>query len=133
MTYSTNYQNTLILPAADCPGQAETPAKEGSVAAMQFALLAGRDYLHDSDDVLSAVAAQRKGIPAESMAEFRAEYFSKGQACFRASPLTKTFGWAIHADARGRIALIDPDSDHFAELNRDPNTVKTRALRNKRA
>ena len=87
---STNYANTLICPAEDCRAVAKVPGKPGSVAALQYELLAHRPYAATSDDILSTVAAVRLGIEPEAMTDFRSEFFSKGQACFRASPLTKS-------------------------------------------
>lgn len=131
--HSTNYTNTLICPAEDCQAVAKRPEKAGSVAALQYDLMVGHPYQLTSDDVLSSVAATRKGIGAEDMDRFRQEYFSKGQPCFRASPLTKTHGWAVHSDADGRVALLAPNTSAFAELCADESVKKVNALRNKRA
>ena len=35
----------------------------------------------------------------------RKQFFSKGQPCFRASPLTKQLGWGVHCDKNGKVAL----------------------------
>lgn len=78
------------------------------------------------------VAALRKGVEEEDLASFRAAYFSKGQACLRASPLTKTHGWAVHANVDGYIALLSPDSDEFARLQQDENVKKTKGMKSKR-
>lgn len=86
-----------------------------------------------SDDVLTRVAALRKGVPADDMEQFRAEYFSKGQPCFRASPLTKTHGWAVHSDANGYVTLLSPESPQCIALYHDPSVRKVSAMRSKRA
>ena len=131
--HSTNYSNTLICPAEDCQTLAKVPDKAGSVAALQYEVLAGKPYEMTSDDVLFAVVARRKSIEAEDLAAFRKEYFSKGQPCFRASPLTKTHGWAVHSDANGFVALLAPDGNEFAELQEDETVKKVNAMRSKRA
>ena len=131
--HSTNYSNTLICPAEDCGVVSKIPEKAGSVAALQYELLAGKPYELTSDDVLSTVAAKRRGIETEGLASFRQDYFSKGQPCFRASPLTKTHGWAVHSDNNGFVALLSPDGAEFAELLEDDNVKKINAMRSKRA
>jgi hypothetical protein len=130
--HSTNYYDTLICPAEDCQTIAKIPDKPASVAALQYQMLAQHPYAVTSDDVLLAVAAQRKGIDQDEIARFREAYFSKGQPCFRASPLTKTHGWAIHANGDGYVSLISPDSAEFARLRQDDAIKKTCAMRNKR-
>lgn len=130
--HSTNYSDTLICPAEDCQAVAKVPDKPDSVAALQYQLLVESPYAMTSDDVLSAVAAKRKGIDPKGMDSFRAEFFSKGQPCFRASPLTKTHGWAIHSDNNGYIALLSPDGPQFSRLRQDENVQKVNAMRSKR-
>lgn len=112
---------------------AKVPKKAGSVAALQYELLVGKPYKLTSDDALSAVAAKRKGIGSEELVNFRQEYFSKGQPCFRASPLTKTHGWALHSDQNGFVALLAPDSPEIQELLDDDKVKKIHAMRSKRA
>lgn len=132
--HSTNYTNALIAPAADCPvAKATAPANSGTLAALQHARLIDAPYVLTSDDLLSAVQAARKQIPDDALPEFRADFFSKGQPCLRASPLTKTLGWAVHHDADARIALVDPASERFADLSADPSIKTYPAMRNKRA
>ena len=131
--HSTNYSNVLIVPAEDCQVVSKIPEKAGSVAALQYEMLAGKPYELTSDDVLSTVAARRKGIGPEDLASFRQHYFSKGQPCFRASPLTKNHGWAVHSDKNGFIALLAPGGAEFAELQEDENVRKINAMRSKRA
>ena len=112
---------------------AKVPEKAGSVAALQYEMLAGKPYGLTSDDILSAVAAKRKGIAPEDVTNFRQDYFSKGQPCFRASPLTKTHGWAVHSDKNGFVALLAPDGAEFAQLQQDDGVKKINAMRSKRA
>ena len=61
------------------------------------------------------------------------EFFSRGQACLRASSLGKRFGWGVHADAEGRVALYAVDSKRYQALAADPKLAQTRAMRTKRA
>ena len=118
--HSTNYVDTLICPAEDCLRVAVVPDKAGSIALLQYELLAANPYGMTSDDVLSKVAAQRQGIDDKDFASFRTQYFSKGQPCFRASPLTKTHGWAVHSNSDSRCSVTRRAAQAHKEKGRLP-------------
>ncbi|WP_370583336.1 DUF6157 family protein [Pedobacter sp. ASV28] len=61
-----------------------------------------------SDNVLFQVYAKRKSLVVQEMEEARKLLFSKGQACLRASPLTKRYGWGIHSDHEGKNSTVWP-------------------------
>ncbi len=110
--HTTNATDTFVTVAPDTRATAgsEPPVRATpSVATLCFEMLADAPYIHTSDDVLFAVYAQRKGLDPDD-ADARAAYFSKGQPCFRASPLTKTYGWGVHHDSQGRVALVAMES-----------------------
>ena len=65
---------------------------------------------------------KRKGIS-------RKDFFSKGQACFRASPLTKRYGWGVHSDSEGKIAIYPVESKEYKKLAGDENLTHLRAMR----
>src|SRR5690606_37269313 len=114
--HTTNYQSTFIEVSEDCPIDhgAEPPIAENlSIAALHYRLISERPYELTSDDVLFETHALRKGIDADD-AEARTEFFSKGQACLRSSPLSKRYGWGTHHDAEGRVALVPRDSEEYA-------------------
>lgn len=135
--HSTNYTNTLIEIAEDCPTeQSEIPPMKGSkksVANLQYEMLQGHPYEYTSDDVLFAVFAARKEIPTEKLDEQRHLFFSKGQPCFRASPLTKRYGWGVHSNAEGKIALFGAETEAYKNLVQDESITKKKAMRAKRA
>lgn len=135
--HTTNYFNTLIEPAEDCPATvSEIPplrGKKKSVANLQYEMLHDQPYAFTSDDVLFSVFATRKAFSDAEMEAQRHLYFSKGQPCFRASPLTKRYGWGVHSDAEGKIALIALDSAEYAQLQSDDTVTKKNAMRSKRA
>ena len=109
MKHSTNYYNTFIEIAEDSKtSKGEMPPIKGdkrTVANLQFEMLYERPYELTSDEVLFGVFAIRKEFTKGELDEERAHYFSKGQPCFRASPLTKSYGWGIHSDEKGKIAI----------------------------
>lgn len=136
--HTTNYRNTFIEIADDCPvGAAEIPprreGKPPTIANLHFDLVADAPYAHTSDDVVFGTHATRKGIVDADLAAAREQFFSKGQACLRASPLAKRYGWGIHHDADGRIALVPAGSEEYDRLAADPDLTHLRAMRSKRA
>ncbi|MGO1560392.1 Bll7858 protein [Actinomycetales bacterium JB111] len=134
---STNYTGTFIQVAEDCPvTAAEQPPAGGrapSVAALQYALVSARPYELTSDDVLFDVHATRQGIEADARAEAREAFFAKDQACLRASPLAKRYGWGFHHDGDGRVALVPLGSTEYEALAADPEIKQLKAMRSRRA
>jgi len=134
---TTNYTGTFIRVADDCPaeGAEEPPAGAGAptVAALQYRLIAEHPYELTSDDVLFEVHAIRQGIPEEARPDARAAFFAKDQACLRSSPLGKRYGWGIHHDAEGRVALVPLGSERYRALADDPDLTQLKAMRSKRA
>ncbi|HRF38890.1 MAG TPA: DUF6157 family protein, partial [Saprospiraceae bacterium] len=84
--HSTNYFNTFIEIAEDCPvAAAEIPPLKGdnkSVANLQFEMILEHPYGYTSDDVVFGVYALKNGIDS-GLEDARAAFFSKGQACLR--------------------------------------------------
>ena len=106
--HTTNYRSTFIEVSEDCPidhGTEPPIAENLSIAALHYRLIAEEPYGRTSDDVIFETHALRKGIDPED-AEARAEFFSKGQPCLRSSDLGKRYGWGVHSDAEGRVALV---------------------------
>lgn len=130
--HTTNYYDTFISVAEDCPlSQAEVPPvkKEKSAANIQYELLADHPYTYTSDDILFTVFAQKQGLKKQELTAARELFFSKGQACFRASPLTKRYGWGVHFDHDGKMALVGLDSPEYQKLMRAKNITVVKAMR----
>jgi hypothetical protein len=133
--HTTNYTNTLIEPAEDCPVSVSTippDSEKPIVARQQYDLLASNDYKYSSDEVLFRIYALRNDITESEWQQARENFFSKGQACFRASPLTKRFGWAIHSDSAGKIALVSTASAEYQKLQANEKIKKVKAMKLKR-
>ncbi len=130
---STNYFNTLIEIAEDCTAtSSEIPPIKGnkkSVANLTYEILIGHPYKFTSDDVLFSVFAARQKLPKESLAKERERFFSKGQPCFRASPLTKRYGWGVHSNEEGKIAMYGVESAEYQKLVTDTSVTKKKAMR----
>ena len=105
--------DTFVRVAPDCPATAaEVPVSRGglpTVAALQHELLTAKPYALTLEDLIFETHVRRLGLSrAEAKARrsaIRAELFAKPHPCMRASPLTKRYGWGVHHDAAGRMAL----------------------------
>jgi len=62
----------------------------------------------------------------------REEFFLRGQACLRASPLSKTYGFGIHFDSNGKIAIYGMETPEYEKYIADKNLKKVKAVRSKR-
>ena len=133
---TTNYTDTLIEIAEDCPvTEAQVPPTGGrsTVAALQYALIADHPYRYTSDDVVFEVYAIRNAIPDDAKAAEREAFFARDQPCLRASALGKRYGWGIHHDPDGRIALVPVGSREYEALASDGSLRHVRAMRSRRA
>lgn len=135
--HSTNYRNTFIAVAEDCPAEAGTvpPLNEAkrTIASLQFELIVASPYTHTSDDVLYHCAETRRALDGRSVGLTREEFFAKPQACLRASPLVKKYGWGIHHNADGKIALYGVETlEYAAFLDADGMRV-VNGMRSKKA
>lgn len=97
--HTTNYFDTFIQIADDCPvASGQVPplkGKEKSIATIHFELISENPYQYTSDDILFQCFTLKKSLE-EDLKEARNQFFSKGQACLRSSPLTKRYGWDMH-------------------------------------
>ncbi|MBG0563913.1 DUF6157 family protein [Actinoplanes aureus] len=138
--HSTNYVNTFIQVAEDCPASSATVPPQratASIAELTFRMIAEAPYQHTSDDVIFTVWADRRGLPQAARAAARDEFFAKGQPCLRSSDLGKRYGWGIHCDGAGRTALVAVGSAAYAQLaaGHAPDgtpVTRTRAMRSNR-
>lgn len=131
--YTANYKDTFIAIADDCPAASGEipPAKADTktVANMQFDLISKNPYKYTSDDILFQVFATRNGLPESAYKEAREQFFSKGQACFRASPLTKRYGWGVHSDKDGKIAIYGVESAVYKKFITDKTMTVVKAMK----
>lgn len=136
-----NYSQTFIHVAADTRAQASNvptvkPGAAKTVAVLEYELIAAAPYTLTQEEVQFAVHVRRQGLSdadvgARRDALWRA-FFSKPMACMRCSPLPKTYGWGLHFDERGRVALVPMESPRYAELAEDPALAQTRAMSSRR-
>ncbi|MNU73987.1 hypothetical protein D3C71_634780 [compost metagenome] len=135
-THTTNYQDTFIEVAEDTKvNNGVIPSSKGdkkTVAEMQYELLSENPYKYTSDDILFQVFADRNDLTESEYEEARKQFFSKGQPCFRASPLTKTYGFGVHNDENGKMALYALETDEYQQFLNDSAITKVKAMRTSR-
>lgn len=133
---TTNYTSTFITIAPDSDASSGTippTTRTPTVAALQYKLLSERPHELTSDELLFEVHAIRAGTPDEDREFEREKFFAKDQACLRASPLAKRYGWGFHHDENARVALIAVGTPHYDELLARPGNTHKSAMRSSRS
>ncbi|HKB39826.1 MAG TPA: DUF6157 family protein [Gemmataceae bacterium] len=135
--------DTFVLVAPDCPVTAAVvPAARGTktpVHVIQYELLTARPYRFTLEDLIFETHVRRAGVSkAEAQrraAEIRAELFARPHACMRASALPKKYGWGVHYDGEGRLALYAMESAEYRRFaaGRVLGVKVVAAMRSKRA
>lgn len=134
--HTTNYENAFITVADDSMADRGTapPQKEDnpSVAYRTWRMIAAHPYEFTSDDVIFTIWADRQGIPEGARADARTEFFAKGRACLRASDLGKRYGWGIHHDRDGKVAVYGVDTDEYRAFATDGDVTVLKVMRSTR-
>ena len=132
-----NYYDTLIEVADDCPvTKAQEPRTRGAKktkALVEYELLVNRPYEYTEEDIAFETYAVLHEIPKAIWLEERKQFLSKGHPHLRVSALPKRYGWGIHNDSEGKIALIAVESPLYKQLLNDPGITKIKAFRSSRA
>lgn len=134
--HTTNYFDTFIEIAEDSKvHQSEIPPVKPTktVARMLYEMIAEQPYKFTSDMVLFECFAQKNNISETEKPEANALFFSKGQACLRASALPKRYGFGIHFNSEGKIALYPAESDEYQNFLNNPEIKKVKAMRSSRS
>lgn len=133
--HTTNYFNTFIEVAEDTKALSGTipPNKiNKTIAEFKYELIAKNPYVYTSDDILFKVFALRNDLIEAEYEKERQIFFSKGQPCFRASPLTKTYGFGVHFDREGKVALYGRETPEYHKFVDDSNIKKVKAMKSSR-
>lgn len=113
-----SYTNAFITLAPDCPitaGQVRRQAM--SIAGLEHASLLGFPYRYTAPDLIFEVQRRHKSVRDVELPAFRAWLLAKPQPCMRLSMLPKRWGWGIHFDELGRMAIYGAETSdyrHFA-------------------
>jgi hypothetical protein len=131
-----NYYDTLIEVAEDCPAhEGQVPAARGgrkTKAMVEYELLATHPYTYTEQDIAFEVYAATHDIPSRKRRNERERFLSKGHPHLRVSPLAKRYGWGIHNNAEGKIALVAVESPEYTQLLNDSHITKVKAFRSSR-
>ena len=134
--HSTNYYDTFIEVAEDTKVTCGTiPSSKGdkkTVAEMQYELISANPFKYTSDDIFFKVFADRNDLIKAEYEQARIVFFSKGQPCFRASPLTKTYGFGVHSDSKGRIAIYGCETEEYQRLLHDESLKVIKAMKSRK-
>ncbi|SIR87139.1 hypothetical protein SAMN05878482_106308 [Peribacillus simplex] len=131
-----SYKNTLITISEDSKvTSAKVPVIKNdkpTIAYIEHDLINNNPYKFTQDDVQFKTYLIRNQIEEESAAELREQFFSKSKACFRTSPLVKNYGWGIHYNNQGKIAIYDAKSEMYNQLLNQVDITKLKGMRSKR-
>jgi hypothetical protein len=130
--HTTNYFDTFIEVAEDTRVDCGTkpPAKNiKTVAEIQYGLIVENPYRYTSDDLFFRVFADRNNLTEAVHKQAREQFFSKGQPCLRTSPLTRTYGFGIHSDSNGKIALYGMETEAYQKFLADTTIRKIKAMK----
>lgn len=131
--HTTNYFDTFIEVAEDTKVSYGTKptskADKTTIAEMQYEMLVNNPYKFTSDDILFQIFADRNNLTKAEYKQARQQFFSKGQPCLRSSPLTKTYGYGVHADSNGRVAIFGMETEQYEKFQKEPKLKKTKAMR----
>lgn len=131
--HTTNYFDTFIEVSDDTKATSGTkpPSKAGrkTVAERLYKLLVRNPYKFSSDEMFFQVFADSKNLTEKEYDKARTEFFSKGQPCFRASPLTKTYGFGVNSDSNGKVAIFGMETEQYEKFLQDPSIKKVKAMR----
>ncbi|PIF45643.1 hypothetical protein CLU96_2652 [Chryseobacterium sp. 52] len=135
MKHTTNYINTFIEVAGDCPvSQAEIPPekKTETLAHLQYERLIKSPYQYTSDDIVFECYAVKNDISETEKQHARIAFFSKGQPCLRSSPLAKRYGFGIHHNEDEKVAIFPVESKEYEQFSNDDAIKKVKAMRSKK-
>lgn len=130
---TTNYYNTFISVADDCPAKEGEIPPEGktskSTARIQYEMISDSPYQYTSDDVIFEIYAIKQNIAEIEREAKQKEFFSTGRPCLRASALTKRYGWGVHSDKNGNIAIYGVHSKTYRDMQADTRLAQVKAMR----
>jgi hypothetical protein len=119
-----HWTNMFVEVAQDCPvyeGVEPVSKRESKPAhVIQYELLSEHPYRYTFEEQLFEVFLRHKDYPADMSIEERERVrevlLSKNHPCMRASMLPKKYGWGVHYNADGRIALYGMETEAYQNL-----------------
>lgn len=131
-----SYKDTLITISEDSKvSSAKVPVcreDKLTIAFIEYDLIKNNPYKFTQDDVQFATFLRKNQMDQDNIDELREQFFSKPKACFRASPLVKSYGWGIHYDHEGKIAIYEVESEIYLQLLHQDNISKRKGMRSRK-
>ncbi|WP_336867063.1 DUF6157 family protein [Peribacillus frigoritolerans] len=129
-----SYKNTLITISEDSKvSSAKVPVirnEKPTIAYIEHDLINNNPYKFTQEDVQFKTYLIKNQMESENAV--REQFFSKSKACFRASPLVKNYGWGIHYNNQGKVAIYDVNSEMYNQLLKQDDITKLKGMRSKR-
>jgi hypothetical protein len=134
--HTTNYTNTFMQVAIDNKIEAaEIPLSKKdvpTVASLQFDLIKNNPYKYTSDELLFKIFALRNDLAKQELPLAKDLFFSMGQPCMRCSPLTKRYGWGIHYNAEGKMAIFGKETTEYEQFCNEKEFKQLFGMKSKR-
>lgn len=129
--FSINLSNIFIQVSPDYHQEKAIipPLKSAqkTIARIQYELLIGNPYELTADDLIFSVHVNRKVLSEADIEKEREIFFSRKQTGLASSPLAKKFGWGVHFNEDGKVAIFPIESEQYKLLANDPNIKQTKA------
>lgn len=136
--------NTFVQVAPDCPVTVggippHRNAAKPSIPSLEYQLLSQDPYRYTHEDLIYEVHIRRQSYSAEELQQnagrIREELFMRNHPCMRASMLAKKYGWGIHYDPEGKLAIYGMETEEYRRfIEGGPNGPKlVFAMRQSRA
>lgn len=103
-----------------------------TIASIEYALISNNPYKYIQEDVQFQTYLIKNEIISDQLDEIREEFFQKPKACFRASPLVKKYGWGIHYDDEGKLAIYAVNSEAYERFLISDHITLLKGMRSKR-
>ncbi|WP_433943131.1 DUF6157 family protein [Paenibacillus sp. SN-8-1] len=119
-----SYRNTFIVISTDCPVTTSTvpvsSRAKKTVYEIEFDLLSNNPYRYTEAELIYEIHIRHKELEEAYVLahadEIWEDLFRKPHPCLRASQLPKKFGWGIHYNEEGRIAIYGMDTDEYGRF-----------------
>lgn len=131
-----SYKNTFITISEDSIAtSAIVPVPRNNkptIASIEYDLIKKHPYEYTQADVQFKTYVLKNRLDSNNLEELREQFFAKPKACFRASPLVKKYGWGIHYDQNGKIAIYGVNSEEYQQFLHNDEIQKRKGIRSKR-
>jgi Family of unknown function (DUF6157) len=88
-----------------------------SIAGLEHALLIEAPYQYTCEELILNVHRYHKSIDDTELDAFKSFLFAKSHPCMRLSMLTKRWGWGVHYNELGRLAIYVAETQEYHHLS----------------